>query len=454
MLRSSKPVPQGKLVTCPKCQVMFAAPPPEEESVEVVEVVEEAVEVVEDGVEVVEDDAPPRRKKARANAAVEVVEVVEDDEDEDERPKRKPKRKKSGGGSSVLIPILVAAGVLLLAGGGCLVYWLVTRGGGGGDVDLLTYVPPNSQLVMGADLKALWGTPLAPHVEKLFDTGEAFSIFRKYKQDKGASYRDLAERVVIGVQPEGGKQVGTLLIASGVALDSSKLMSAGTSVTVGSQSATRVPAVGGTTQILALPTRRLFLQSELSEGQLGDVVRGGGRVGGSVGELLAKARGGHFFLASSREGMSASNALSAIGGGASAMPEGVIGQATWYTAVGNEVEYHEVFAVRDAALAQQIADAVEKVKQNPGLLAVAMAIMPPAVKDFNSQIRANAQTKVDGTYVVTQSRISMSATDAFLGALMQLMATATPAPTQPPANQQQPQEKGKRGGGGGRGKRG
>src|SRR5439155_16072881 len=87
-LKSSKPIPAGKLLTCPKCDVLFAAPKPvvlDAEVIEEVEVVED-VDVVED-VEVLDDDAPPRKparkpaaaaQPSRVNAGIEVV----DDDDE------------------------------------------------------------------------------------------------------------------------------------------------------------------------------------------------------------------------------------------------------------------------------------------------------------------------------------------------------------------------------------
>ena len=55
-LKSSRPIPAGKLLTCPKCDVLFAAPKPvvlDAEVIEEVEVVED-VDVVE-YVEVLDD---------------------------------------------------------------------------------------------------------------------------------------------------------------------------------------------------------------------------------------------------------------------------------------------------------------------------------------------------------------------------------------------------------------
>src|SRR5438270_73240 len=57
-LKSSRPIPAGKLLTCPKCDVLFAAPKPvvlDAEVIEEVEVVED-VDVIED-VEVVDVNA-------------------------------------------------------------------------------------------------------------------------------------------------------------------------------------------------------------------------------------------------------------------------------------------------------------------------------------------------------------------------------------------------------------
>src|SRR5205085_3337554 len=61
-LTSRRPIPGGKLLTCPKCDVMFAAPkPPPADVIDDVEVVEDDLEVVDD-VEVV-DAAPARPAK-------------------------------------------------------------------------------------------------------------------------------------------------------------------------------------------------------------------------------------------------------------------------------------------------------------------------------------------------------------------------------------------------------
>jgi hypothetical protein len=78
VLKSRRRIPRGKLLTCPKCEVMFAAPA----SAPVLEVVDE-VEVVEDDdvvadVEVVEDaevldDPPPKRPKAKQPEEVQSI---------------------------------------------------------------------------------------------------------------------------------------------------------------------------------------------------------------------------------------------------------------------------------------------------------------------------------------------------------------------------------------------
>src|SRR5207248_4281744 len=94
-LTSRRPIPRGKLLTCPKCDVMFAAPKaPAGDVIDDVEVVEDDVEIVED-VEVVGEDpsrTPHRAPSGRGprpgrrpvvNAGIEVVddevEVIDDD---------------------------------------------------------------------------------------------------------------------------------------------------------------------------------------------------------------------------------------------------------------------------------------------------------------------------------------------------------------------------------------
>src|SRR5690349_18665285 len=112
-LKSSRPIPAGKLLECPKCQVLFAAPAPrakpkpqpDDDIIEDVEVVED-VEVIED-VEVVDDEParpaaragarrggpPPRPARAGRKPAADDVgfEVVDDEDEEEARPRPRPK---------------------------------------------------------------------------------------------------------------------------------------------------------------------------------------------------------------------------------------------------------------------------------------------------------------------------------------------------------------------------
>src|SRR5579862_8508882 len=112
-LKSSKPVPAGQVLECPKCRVMFAAPaskPVRPDVVDDVEVIDD-VDVIDD-VEVVDDAAPARRATAKAGSRKPVAaadpgfEVVDDDDGAaaEPRPKRKPRPKsKSGGNKGVLV---------------------------------------------------------------------------------------------------------------------------------------------------------------------------------------------------------------------------------------------------------------------------------------------------------------------------------------------------------------
>ena len=167
VLRSSKPVAAGKMIRCPKCDLVFAP------QVDEVEGEEE------------EELARPARQPARASR-------YDDDEDrdyddEDDRPRRKKKKfakKKKRSNSNVLVMAIVGGGVLLflLAVGGVLGFVDIPgaewtgflrsyANKGPGDEELLAYVPADSDYVLSIDFAEL--VKMAPGLDQAVQAGFA-----------------------------------------------------------------------------------------------------------------------------------------------------------------------------------------------------------------------------------------------------------------------------------------
>ena len=173
-LRSSKPVPTGKVVTCPKCSVMFPAPVAKPQAA----VVHAGVDVVDDefaDVEIVED---PPKKKAPPKPRI---------ADED-RPRKR--NKKSNTGFIIGLTAGLVAFAAFAVGATFAVRWLLAENN-----DPVAYMPPKPMVLGSIDIGKAMETPLGPTLEGLLNSGE----FAKYCQDAGVSPRNAVDRMTFGM---------------------------------------------------------------------------------------------------------------------------------------------------------------------------------------------------------------------------------------------------------------
>lgn len=465
-LKSSRPIPVGKLLTCPKCDVLFAAPKP----VLDVDVVEE-VDVVED-VEVVDDSAPtrkPSRKPAataqpsRVNAG---IEVVEDEEEDTPRASKKkaalrPKRKSGGGGAKVVAIISVAVlGLALLGGGVWLAIWLL---GGGGD-EPLAYLPPESPIVFGIDGKAIFESPLGSQLEPLLNNPT--SPFAKVKQATNAQPRDLLQRIVVGIRPNPSGMPGmTVVIKSSAPLDVDKLGGAlsGSKSSVAGRTVYKMPG-GGPGSTLAVPNKHVAVFAD--DESLGRVLKSSGKssvLTGDMATLASKFGSSTVWLVGSTTdpaiqsffGMVAANPAAKGMGDAVQSAKGF---AVAVNLAGSQVEVKLAALCPDEASAQKLIADVKQAdeKSKSDAMAAAMMIAMPSLKALQDEAESSKQFTTDGSLAVLSVKFNMSTLQSAVGAATQMAAAFAPGggppgmqPGTPPGDQ--PKNRGGDGGGGRRG---
>ncbi len=208
VLKSSKPVPAGKHVTCPKCDVTFSAPETRAAQSTVTEV--EVVEDEYDAVEIV-DESPVKKPGGAAVAT---------------KPKRRRPREEFRKKSNPWPMILgISGGILgvavLAVGGYFAVKFLMTSRAS----DPLVYVPENPGMMAGVDLGYLMNnTQFGPAIESAMNTLPPLMM---YKQETNIDYKSSMDKIVLGLGQFVGGQPGTVSIAlnSKSPLDKEKLAS-------------------------------------------------------------------------------------------------------------------------------------------------------------------------------------------------------------------------------------
>lgn len=180
-LKSSKPIPAGKVITCPKCSVMFPAPAakPKPKPVAVgVDVVEE-----DDGFDDVEiiDDKPKKKPEA--------VKPVPKAPGGD-RPRRKGKRKKSPIGLIIGLTAGLVGFAAFIAAAFFGVKWLLSENN-----DPIAYLPPKPMLMISIDVERLSETSLGPVLEPLVGAGE----FSKYCQEMNSTTKAQLSKWALGI---------------------------------------------------------------------------------------------------------------------------------------------------------------------------------------------------------------------------------------------------------------
>jgi hypothetical protein len=478
-LKSSRPIPVGKLLTCPKCDVLFAAPKPvlEADVVEEVDVVED-VDVIED-VEVLDDDAPPRKpsrkpavavKPSRVNAG---IEVVQDDDDEEPRSSRKkaaprPKRKSGGGGAKVVLIVSAAVlGLAVLGGAAWLAFWLL----GGGD-EPLAYLPPDTPIVFGIDGKAIFESSLGAQLEPLLNS--PMSPFAKIKQATNAQPRDLLQRIVVGMRPNsGGMPVITVVVKSSAPLDLDKLGSAlsGSKSSVAGRTVYKMPG-GGPASTLAVPNKHIAVFAD--DEPLGRVLKSSGKssvLTGDLATLASKFGSSTLWIVGSTSDPSIKSSLAmmtanpAVKGFGDAV-NSAKGFAVAVNLAGSQVEMKFAALFPDEAAAKKAIADVQQADQKSSndMMAQAMMAAMPSLKALQDEAESSKQFTTDGALAVASVKFNMSTLQSAVGAATQMASAFGGGPSGPPQMQpmsppgEQPKEKGSRGGrgggGGGKGGRG
>lgn len=351
VLKSRRRIPRGKLLTCPKCEVLFAAPAPAMEVVDEVEVVEDD-DIVED-VEVIDDEPPPRprpkakqpeevqsiagkpfppafpdavrskpktppkRPKPKPSEEVESIagkplppplpntflsrakttteeagfEVVEDEaEDEGDRPRRsKSKRRKPL--TMRQIVGLTAAGVGLIFFTIFTAWWFLH--GSGVESDPLAYVPPDAHVVAGVKLGAI--LKAAPSLDPKLSALLAASPFASSKAETGLEFRELFDETFAGFRFGPTGNTHTIVAKTSSSFDKVKvgrLFPGSTPATLDGYSYFKVSQPGLTA--VYLPTNRLIVMAEAPDPILDAVFGGEAKKGGSsseASELMQKIAG-------------------------------------------------------------------------------------------------------------------------------------------------------------------
>ena len=477
-LKSSRPIPVGKLLTCPKCDVLFAAPKPvlDAEVIEEVEVVED-VDVIED-VEVLDDDTPPRKPARKPAAAVKPsrvnagIEVVEDDEDDEPRPSLKkpaprPKRKSGGGGAKVVLIVSAAVlGLAVLGGAAWLAFWLL---GGGGD-EPLAYVPADSTLVIGVDGQALLSSPFGANIEQALNSPLA-GPFARYKQETNTPPRELFQKVVVGLKFQGADNKGTIVLKANANWDAAKLAKAfgnPTTQSVGGYAGYKVSMAGSPTT-LTTPNKHVAVLSDLPENELSRVLKSGGKkspLTGDLATLAEKFGSGAIWLVAAPDPamrdqfMAGFNSMAANNPGAQqaqAALQSVKGLGVAANVTGGQVDLRVGFLCPDAGAAQQLTSQIQSAAPQLTAALGAIAIFKPNLKQLATELKDGLKFTTDGTLAVISAQLSISSLQTAAGDLNTLVPTPGAPPMSPPSTPpgDQPKDKGRdRGGKGGGGKGG
>lgn len=439
-LTSRKPIPGGKLLTCPKCDVMFAAPkPPDDDIIEDVEVLDDDGDVIED-VEVV-DEAPARNSKRpvalKPGAADPGFEVVDaDDDEDDDRPSPRPKfrtKSKTSGKMGLIVGGAVGGGVLL-AGGAFLLWWLV-RGSG---ENPLAFIPSNSPIAGGVDFKGLMSSGLGPTIAPLL--GSPAMPFSKLASATDTTLNDGIERIVFG-GTLGNSPGFAVVIKTARTIDSDKLAAAfagSTKTTVGGKSVVRLPPSGGPTAMF-VPGKRLAVFSDLPDDQLGRIAGSTGRssaLSSDATEIAERFNKATIWAVitpddSMRSGMGTALNANPATKSMSAQLQAAKGFGMGIDLASGDIELKIGLLCADANAAKQmsneIKEANDKSKNDP-VAKLAMLAMPASVKNLQTEVESSMQYTTDGSMALITCRVNMStARYAFEEVGSKLSGLANPA---------------------------
>ncbi len=365
-LKSSKPIAAGKIVTCPKCSVMFPAPAVKPKPV----AVPAGVDVVEDDdefgdVEIIED-APKKKEAAKPMPRPPGI--------------RKTKRPKKTNTVFIIVLCACLVGFATFAAGSFFaVRWLLQENN-----DPVAYMPQKPMMLVSADMSRLFDSPFGPMIEPLLSMGPLGAYF----QDAGSSAKASIDRVAFSMGH--GARAGvpgavSIAVVGKTGFDKAKVAKAfgATAQTFGGRSVYQSGS-GPAAQTFVF-TSKLAAMIGGPPGDAEDVVRTAGRNSppSLMADMVKRVSGGHVWLVMDPLIMPQDNAM------LMAVPKGQRDAIAGCRSLGFEVNLSgDVMEVRSFMLmgSAKYAEAfVAEAKKAPDTSGAAFGITPTEPPTFSSQ---------------------------------------------------------------------
>lgn len=392
-LKSSKPVPAGKSITCPKCDVIFKAPAAEAPVAEF-----EVIEDEFDQVEIV--DELTAAKEAKAGTAV-----------KRRRPKQQFK-KKSNPWPIILAVVGGLIGVCALGVGGYFAYKFVTTTRTG---EPIAYIPENAPMIIGVDLAQLMSdSKIGPMIDGALKSIPPLS---KYLADTNTDVRSSLDKLVFGMGfgPGGVPGSTNVAISSKTPFDKEKLAAAmgATAATVGGRNGYQIQGNPLQKVFLLVPTPNLAAMVIGNQNTVDDAARSAGRAYPStaLAELVNKASTNHiwavFDLASPLIREQVIN--STPPGPERDMMQSVTSMAVWAKINGPDLEITQIMTTPNAESAKSVSEQLKKsmASQKSNLTYQAM-LLAMGARGADKDTKETAKVDVDGPRVVYTASVKMS----------------------------------------------
>ncbi len=397
-LKSSKPIPPGKTITCPKCGVMFAAPkaaaPAPAVKKKIVEVMDDVEILEEDEVEIFDDE--PTKTKAGGRPKV----------DEGARGRRrsgKPKRQRM---STTALILVLAGGVLGLGAfglAGVLVWKYVLNA----QSDLIAYVPADSGVVGGIDLgRVMNDTSLGPLVESLLGNVQQW---RTYGQETQQGPKQFLDKWVITFAGVGEKGTMTLTCKSKIEQPKAvKAFNAKAPITVGGQEVFPFDATASSYRALFTPKTVSIFEKAASEDSIAQM--GKCKPSDVMATMITKAAANHAwvvidpasFIKTALAGMGA--AMPALPNNASADEIKCIG--VWVKVVDSDANVTLQIQMRNVpAKAPDVQKATADIK---GQLTAFTPLVSAAYVTLFSELVSTIAVTTSGDCMIVKAKLKMA----------------------------------------------
>ena len=512
VLRSSRPVPGGTNLKCPKCGKSFSVPAEEPvEAAAVGEVVaakpapdssvktygfqespqppppsepprsrrkKAAMETADDDDDDLdlddeeEEEIRPRRQLRRRPAATDDDDI--DDSEDDELPRRRPRGGAKEKKSNVLAIALIAGGALLvlLASGGAGAYWYLNRDRNSRKVDdLLVYMPAESQMLFGWDGGTLMSQPAVAAMVNQGSPGN--TVTEKLSKESGIEAKDLFNTVVVAALPGAGGQVGpgvkrVMVVKSKVPFDQHKIRDACKEpVAVRYQGRTYFKINDTAYKLLYMPSKWIMVFADVSEPELQALINNETGVSATAPAHIETAREiqtNHFWAVLNLGGTLSSAFQQGL---TDAVKSGTLDKGTadalkqarsagvWGTVDSNAANLTVAVTCSDPQSAKKVMNAGklfwDTQMRGGGAQIMAAALFFPKIRDLQRELNSTIRFSTQDQKALASARIGLSTIQAVAQDAQAMIPQATaPQPGRGPAMQ----APGGRGGRGGRGRGG